>query len=38
VKSYDGATLQEQTKNCLLSLGVTAEEIESIQAIMFGEK
>ena len=38
VKSYEGETLQEQTKNCLLSLGVTAEEIESIQAIMFGEK
>ena len=38
VKSFDGAPLQEQTKNCLLSLGVTAEEIESMKAIMFGEK
>ena len=38
VKSFDGDTLQEQTKNCLLSLGITIEEIESLQAIMLGEK
>ena len=38
LKSYEGETLQEKTENCLLSFGVTAEEIASIKAIMFGEK
>ena len=35
--SYGGETLQEKVINFLLSIGVTAEEISSIQAIMFGE-
>ena len=34
---YGGETLQEKVINYLLSIGVTAEEISSIQVIMFGE-
>ena len=37
LNSYTGDTLQEKTENYMLSIGVTAEEIASIKAIMFGE-
>ena len=37
LESYGGETLQEKAIKYLLSIGVTAEEISSIQAIMFGE-
>ena len=37
LKTFDGETLQEQTKNYLLSIGVTKEEISSIEGIFFGE-
>ncbi|MBQ7912444.1 MAG: tyrosine-protein phosphatase [Clostridia bacterium] len=37
LNAYDGDTLQEKTENFLLSIGVTADEIYNIKAIMFGE-
>ena len=37
LNAYTGSTLQEKTENYMLSIGVTAEEISSIKAIMFGE-
>ena len=37
LNAYMGDTLQEKTENYMLTIGVTAEEISSIKAIMFGE-
>ena len=37
LKGFDGETLQEKTKNYLLSIGVTAGEIASIERIFLGE-
>lgn len=34
LEGYEGATLQEKTENCLLSIGVTTEEIAKLRAIM----
>ena len=34
IDGYAGKTLQEKTENCLRSLGVTAEEIANLRAIM----
>nr|MCQ2450295.1 tyrosine-protein phosphatase [Clostridia bacterium] len=36
LKSYPGATLAEKTENYMLSIGVTADEIYNIRAIMYG--
>ena len=38
LKAFEGESLQQKTENFLLSIGVTIEEIESIKAIMYGEK
>jgi hypothetical protein len=37
LNTYTGDTLQEKTENYMLAIGVTAEEIASIKAIMFGQ-
>lgn len=37
LQAYPGNTLQAQTENYLLSVGVTAEEIASIRAIFLGQ-
>ena len=34
IEQCEGATLQDKTENCLISLGVTAEEIANLRAIM----
>lgn len=34
---YEGTTLAEKTENCLLSIGVTENEIYNIKAIMLGK-
>lgn len=34
LEGYEGATLQEKTEHCLLSIGVTTEEIAKLRAIM----
>lgn len=34
LESYEGDTLQEKVEKCLLSIGITAEEIETFRAIM----
>ena len=36
--AFDGDTLQEKVENYLLSIGVTAAELDNIKAIMYGEK
>ncbi len=38
LKAYEGETLMDKTENYLLSIGVTADEIYNIRAIMFGEE
>lgn len=38
LKTYEGDTLSEKIENYLLSIGVKAEEIYNIRAIMFGEE
>lgn len=37
LKAFEGDTLQEQTENFLLSIGVTEDEIFNVKAIFFGE-
>ncbi len=38
LKTYEGATLSAKIETYLLSIGVTADEIYNIKAIMFGEE
>ena len=38
LKAYEGDTLADKTENYLLSIGVTADEIYNIRAIMLGEE
>ncbi len=38
LKTYSGADLTQKTENYMLAIGVTAEEIDSIRAIMLGKE
>ena len=37
LNTYEGATLSEKVESYLLSIGVTAQEIQNVKDIMFGE-